>query len=203
MQTPKHTRRGGRRTELIVVVLILGVAIIVVWPAIMRRPGRGHSSTRCKNHLSYLGKATFLYEGSEQGKLSPDDWEHQLRPYVDDEDDVFRCYARKEGMRFGGEHSYAFNSKAPLFGDNDQEKIVLIESDHRLIEIDNLDCTEATVRGRPVSRHSGTVNALLYSGHVRAYELDEIMPDNAETLRQFWLPAAENGKICGPVTVVD
>ena len=75
------------------------------------------------------------------------------------------------------------------------------------IEIDNTNCTggQATINGTPVVRHNGMVNALLYGGSVRSFELIDI--DLADTTKEplviWWLPYREHGEVCGTTVVVE
>ncbi|MCG8583770.1 MAG: LamG domain-containing protein, partial [Pirellulales bacterium] len=56
-----------------------------------------------------------------------------------------------------------------------------------------------------VARHLGMVNALLYGGSVRSFELAEIdLTDSTnEPLVLWWLPYNEHGNVCGTVVTID
>ena len=181
---------------VIVVVAMVGYVAAVDIYRILFSPPRDHGWAACMNKLSSIGKAMFMQRENEEQPLTADSWEQEISRFLDDDENVFACHARKEGERFGGHHSYALNTSALLFDETDDaDRIAVIESDHRLIKIEHNDRGQVVVRGRPVERHDSRVNALLFSGAVRSFELDEIMPDDADALRKYWLPAANKGDI--------
>ena len=194
-------RRGFTLVELLVVISIIAILVAILLPAVQKVRASARSA-QSKNNLAQMGKALKNYEGTGQGNVSHSDWQTKLGPYIDESTDVFVDPADDNGPA-----SYAMTNKVRQFGFGDSQKIAIIESDGETIEIDNTNCTAgvSTITGEPVARHSGTLNALLYGGSVRTFELPDIdLADTShEPLVVWWLPDREHGLVCGTVVVVD
>ena len=187
--------------ELLVVITIIGVLVAILLPAVQRVRASARS-TQSKNNLAQMGKAMENYEGQGQGNLKQADWLNKLEPYLDGSTDVFLDPSDEDGMP-----SYALSNKVVKFGSDDSDKIAIIESEEATITINTTTCTASnpTITNGPAVRHSGTINALLYGGSVRTFELAEIDLTNTsnEPLVIWWLPYSEHGLVCGSVVSVD
>lgn len=197
----KEVRRAFGRADLIAVIVIVAIVALIVFANWPRGHGLRHS-THCKNHLSQMGKARFHHQDNMVGELPADRWETELEKYIDWADGVFVCAARDEEQRYGGIYHYAFNTASAEFTLADSRRIVLVDSDHRLIEFDISRDGTIEVRGLPVDRHQG-VNALMHDGSVQSFELSEIFPDRPEVIRKYWLPAAKHDEIGDRIVFVE
>lgn len=193
-------KAGFTLIELLAVISIIAILVAILLPAVQRVRAAARS-TQSKNNLSEMGVAMKHYEGLGQGNLRADDWEQTLSPFVDDASAIFVDPADDDGSP-----SYALSSKVVGMGANDDKKIAIVESDHRVIDLDVENCTagEATITGIPVARHLSTTNALLYGGAVRTFEPTDI--DLADTTKEplviWWLPDREHGVVCGSVVAI-
>lgn len=191
---------GFTLVELLVVITIIAMLVAILLPAVQRVRASARSA-QSRNNLSQMGKAMKHYEGLGHGNIKPDGWQATVREYADKVDEIFTDPADDAPP------SYAMSSKVPAFGQGDDEKIAVIESDELLIDLDTEACTGTTptITGAPAVRHLGTINALLYGGNVRTFDpVDVNLADTSkEPLVIWWLPYRENGVVCGQVVVVD
>ena len=193
--------RGFTLVELLVVIAIIAVLVAILMPAVQRVRASSRA-TQSKNNLAQIGKAMKHYEGLGRGNFNHTNWQEKILPYIDEQDNVF-----VDPSDDNGPVSYALTNKVAKFGSGDFKKIAVIESDDEAIVIENLDCAggTATITGEPAVRHLGTVNALLYGGSVKTFELADIdLADTSQVpLVIWWLPDREHGHVCGSVVVID
>ena len=192
---------GFTLVELLVVITIIAMLVAILLPAVQRVRASSRA-TQSKNNLAQMGKAMKHYEGQGQGNLKQADWLNKLVPYLDGSTDVFLDPSDEDGLP-----SYALSNKVVKFGSDDSDKIAIIESEEATITINTTTCTASnpTITNGPAVRHSGTINALLYGGSVRTFELAEIDLTNTsnEPLVIWWLPYSEHGLVCGSVVSID
>ena len=194
-------RFGFTLIELLVVMAIIAILVAILFPAVQRVRANSRA-TQSKNNLGQLGKAMKHYEGLGKGNLRQDDWLNKLSPYIDGTEEVYLDPADTNGVP-----SYALSNKVAKFGSGDHAKIAIVESDDPTITIENADCGSDDVpdiENDLVARHLGMVNALLYGGSVRSFELAEIDPaaTSNEPLVIWWLPYKEHGNVCGTVVAI-
>ncbi|MCG8583637.1 MAG: LamG domain-containing protein [Pirellulales bacterium] len=183
-------------------IAVIAILVAILLPAVQRVRANARSS-QSKNNLSQMGKAMKHYEGLGRGNLRQTGWQQTLRKYADKVDEMFVDPADTNGAP-----SYALSNKVASFARGDSGKIAIIESDDLMIKIENADCGidgVPDIENEPVARHLGMVNALLYGGSVRSFELAEIdLTDSTnEPLVLWWLPYSENGNVCGTVVTID
>ncbi|MCG8583254.1 MAG: prepilin-type N-terminal cleavage/methylation domain-containing protein, partial [Pirellulales bacterium] len=192
---------GFTLVELLVVMAIIAILVAILLPAVNRVRANARSS-QSKNNLSQIGKAMKHYEGLGRGNLRHIDWQITISPFVEGQEAAFVDPADTNSTP-----SYAATDKLMTMAANDSKKIVIVESDDDMILIDNTNCTDdmSTITGRPVARHLGMTNALLYGGSVATFEPAEIDLEDAshEPLVLHWLPDREHGLVCGSVVTVD
>ena len=213
-QPTPRTHRAAARThctgftviELMILLVILGILAALLLPALARTRAAARM-TQSKNNLAQLGKAMKHYEGSGRGNLPADKWEEKLAPFLDEAKVVLTSPLRDKEARNGGVYSYALNSKVVGFGAADADKIAMVSSDFRVIEIENKKCVDSkpVITGEPVARYQGLAFTLHYSGMVRSIELAEIdlLDPSHEPLVIWWLPAREHGLVCDKVIAID
>ncbi|MCG8583809.1 MAG: hypothetical protein MI757_03760 [Pirellulales bacterium] len=186
--------------ELLVVMAIIAILVAILFPAVNRVRANARS-TQSKNNLSELGASLKHFEGTQR-RLPVTSWETTLLPFADNDTDVFVDPADTNGSP-----SYALSDEAPAMGGGDDMKIVIIESDERVIDLSDDSCTGSTpnTTGDFATRHLGLTNALLYGGSVRSFERAEIALDDPshEPLVIWWLPDKKHGMVCGSIVTID
>lgn len=153
---------GFTLIELLVVIVIIGILMSLLLPAVQMARAAGRKAS-CANNLHQLGIA-FKSARSKNIAIKAGSWRSDLEPFVAEQTDVYLCPEVEvdEGESFG------MNNKAHLFGVGDSYKILMLDYRNSIAEIVGgtafRRCEEWETNA--AFRHMGTCNVLYFDGHV-------------------------------------
>lgn len=173
---------GFTVTELLIVIACLSILIGLLASAAFSAAERGRSAT-CLKHLRQIGMAYNL--AAKSGPVPTDEWELALKPYVDDEVDVFRCPSDVEAEPT--DPSYGMHKRIRRMGGGDSQKITFLGYAAREVDTFADDPGEAWQRDiRP--RHLGEVNQLNFDITAHSSFPEEVDPTDCEVFEIRWRP---------------
>lgn len=179
---------GFTLVELLVVIVIIGILIALLLPAIQMARATART-VQCANNLHQVGIAFQRYMEKHEGK-PPDVGVLMggLGNYLENQDvRMYRCpeVTDADGI------SYSPNRCVRRM-QNDVNKVILLDA-HRCISYEGTDSEEFCQSVAP--RHGGMMNVLYFDGRVeknRPAELDPYDPANGlPNLVRFWKPKLE------------
>ena len=172
--------------ELLVVIVILGILMSLLLPAIQASRAAA-KKVSCANNLHQLGVA-FKNARSKNTIVKAGSWLADLQPYAEQSTNVSKCPAVEEG------ESYGMNNKAHLFGTGDSGKILMLDYRATIAGIVGYSASERCEdwEANADFRHMGTCNVLYFDGHVKSMGPNATDPCQEEYVTD-WVPTTGPG----------
>ncbi len=185
VSSTQRNRRAFTLVELLVVIAIVIILLALLIPSINNSIASGRQ-TQCASRLRQLGQA-FLIAGENGQNINSSNWTTLAENLIEGKPELLFC---PEDIEESLASSFAMNSRAHRFVDEDGGRIVLLD----------YHTTEATLVVNTVSeqdnweedgglyaaRHLGNMNVLLHNGSVKAYAFEDIDPRVCELWLRYW-----------------
>jgi len=170
---------GFTLIELMVVVLILGLLMALILPAV--QAARGSARNRqCLNNMRQIGQAIKSLRSTGRTE-DPEDWQDAILDYLQGQEQTLVC---PENPTQGP--SYGMNNLGHLL-QHDSEKIHLVEYNATIARVvGNVGCEEWDTKR--AARHYGRANVLYFDGHVKGKSMKSIDPCVQVIHDRWWLP---------------
>jgi prepilin-type N-terminal cleavage/methylation domain-containing protein/prepilin-type processing-associated H-X9-DG protein len=174
---------GFTLVELLVVIVIIGILMSLLLPAVQmaRSSGRG---AQCQNNQRQLGIALANYVSRFKQSPTALTMMFDMGKYMERQQNMYKC----PELEAGGT-SYGVNMCLDRIL-SEPKKIVLTDAHEGVLQFENLDLVAWNAAVAP--RHSGLMNVLAYDGHVsrrRPAEINPYDPATGESIRDtFWKP---------------
>ena len=183
--------------ELLVVIVIIGILIALLLPAVQAARETARTVT-CANNLHQLGVA--IQHCTEKLGKSPNPGTamHGLGAYIENQQSVYACpsYIAPAAFTYGQATSYGANMCLHRMLNKDSFKIIVADATTEVLEYE--DSNLATWNQDIAPRHSGAVNALYFDGHVDRKLPDSINPYLSPTIvTETWRPLLGPCSTCG------
>lgn len=173
-QQMSGSRRGFSLVELLVVIMIVGILISLLLPAVsmVRVSAR---KVQCANNLRQQGIASHNAL-AQKVEVTPGNWMTALLPFLENQGSMLACPEVSEGI------SYGMNSKAQYFGEGDAGKVYILDYNDQVARLVGLAAADRCEEWdtNAAFRHRNTANVLYWDGsvdsHVRS-DIDPCVPD--------------------------
>lgn len=183
--------------ELLVVIVIIGILMALLLPAVQMARSSARRAT-CANNLRQAGIA---YKGAKTANadVRSINWTTELLPFAENQQSTFACPDAAEGNA-----SYGMNDCAHRMGDEDVSKILVLDfkASSQSAEIvqypPDIRC-ETWNEQKAFNRHGGLCNVLFMDGRVELKSESDITPctedeccvaggSGGSTFQQYWVP---------------
>lgn len=199
-QPARSRQRGFTLVELLVVIVIIGILMGLLLPAVQMARSSARR-TSCGNNLHQVG-AAYINAKTRNVDIRSINWTTELLPELEGQQSTFVCPDHEEG-----EASYGMNDCGHRLGPDDPGKILVL--DYKATS-QSADITKSppsvrceTWNENKALRHGGLMNVLFRDGRVELQREPAITPctddqccvggEGGSTFQKFWVPKAGCG----------
>lgn len=194
--------------ELLVVIVIIGILIAMLLPAVQSSRESARTIT-CSNNLRQLGVALGQYWKSYQKAPSSGTVLHGFNDYIENQQSIYVCpsYVAPGTTAAGSSGStaqatsYGVNMCLHRMMLNDSFKIIVTDATTEVLEYEQ---STLKIWNQDIApRHYGVINALYFDGRVDGKTPESIVPylpddkPNEKLVSEMWRPSLGACSTCG------